>query len=76
MFDQVWPYVTAAVTIASIVASVTPSKADNRVLAVILSVINKFAVNVGKAKNADDVIVEEPEIIDIGNVSAEHDNSL
>jgi uncharacterized membrane protein YraQ (UPF0718 family) len=54
MLDQIWPYVTAAVTIAGIIAAVTPTKADNALLATILRVVNLLAVNVGKAKNADD----------------------
>tara|TARA_R100000781_G_scaffold43786_1_gene29896 strand:+ start:47 stop:238 length:192 start_codon:yes stop_codon:yes gene_type:complete len=39
----------------SIIASITPSKADNEFLSMISKIINTLSFNIGKAKNADDV---------------------
>lgn len=37
--------ITSIITIASIIAKVTPTETDNRVLGVILTVIDKLALN-------------------------------
>ena len=49
-----WPTVTAVVTLAAAIAAITPSRHDDRIVQFILDVINKLALNIGKAKNADD----------------------
>mgnify|MGYP003146849250 CR=1 FL=1 len=45
--------ITALVTIANVITSLTPSTADNKALQKILDVLNMLSVNVGKNKNAD-----------------------
>jgi len=45
--------ITALVTAATAVTALTPSKADDKVLSMILSVLNIMAGNFGKNKNAD-----------------------
>ena len=54
MLDQIWPYVTAAVTFAAAIAAITPTKKDNAILNIVLRFINTLAINVGQARNADD----------------------
>ena len=44
----------SVVTAASAIAAVTPSKGDDKVVNAIQKVINVLALNVGKARNADD----------------------
>lgn len=46
-----WQYVTAAVTIASTVAAVTPTPEEGSVWAKLYKIIDFLAVNVGKAKD-------------------------
>jgi hypothetical protein len=47
--------VTAVVTLAAAITAVTPSKVDNSWLKKIVSLLNLLGLNVGQAKNADDV---------------------
>ena len=44
---------TTVVTAATAITALTPTKADDRVIATILSVLNFLAGNFGKNKNAD-----------------------
>ena len=46
--------ITALVTAATAVTALTPTKADDKVVAVALRVLNVLAGNVGKNRNADD----------------------
>jgi len=46
--------ITALVTAATAVTALTPSTADDKVLNMVLRVLNLLAGNVGKNKNADD----------------------
>lgn len=46
--------VTSLVTAATAITALTPTKADDQWLAMILRVLNVLAGNVGKNKNADD----------------------
>jgi len=48
-------YITAAIAVAAAITMVTPSKVDNEWLQKIVSLLNLLGLNVGKAKNADDV---------------------
>ena len=43
------------IAIAAIIAAATPTKVDDRILQLILDIINKLGINVGKATNKDDV---------------------
>lgn len=45
--------ITGLVTAASVVTALTPTESDNKVVNVILRVLNVLALNVGKNKNAD-----------------------
>tara|TARA_Y100000310_G_scaffold91161_1_gene88451 strand:- start:833 stop:1030 length:198 start_codon:yes stop_codon:yes gene_type:complete len=45
---------TAFVTAAAGIAALTPTRADNKVIDMLLRVLNVLAINVGQAKNADD----------------------
>ena len=47
--------VTAVVALAAAITMVTPSKVDNVWLQKIVQLLNLLGLNVGKAKNADDV---------------------
>ena len=47
--------ITAVVTVAAAITAVTPSKVDNTWLQKIVSLLNLLGLNLGKAKNADDV---------------------
>tara|TARA_R100001463_G_scaffold39003_1_gene83636 strand:+ start:373 stop:528 length:156 start_codon:yes stop_codon:yes gene_type:complete len=49
--EQIIDIATAIISIASIIAAVTPSKIDNEVLNKIMQFINILAVNVANAKN-------------------------
>jgi len=46
--------ITGIVTAATAVSAITPTQADNRILSVVLTVLNFAAGNVAKNKNADD----------------------
>ena len=45
--------VTGIISIATVITALTPSKADDKILAGFLKFINLLAGNVGKNKNAD-----------------------
>ena len=45
--------VTAAISLAAVIAAITPSKADDAFIQKVLNVVNMLAINVGKARNAD-----------------------
>ena len=45
---------TGLVTAATAITAITPTTVDNKVLAVVLAVLNFAAGNVGKNRNADD----------------------
>ena len=49
------PIITGIITVAAAIAAVTPSKSDDRIVQLILDIINKLGLNIGKAKNKDDV---------------------
>ncbi|MCK4579388.1 MAG: hypothetical protein KAU50_11405 [Candidatus Marinimicrobia bacterium] len=49
------PKIATVIAGCALIASVTPSKKDDRILQFLLDIVNKLALNVGKAKNADDV---------------------
>ena len=46
--------VTALVTAAAGITAITPTKTDDKIVSTILRVLNILALNVFKAKNADD----------------------
>lgn len=50
MIYEYWNIFTTIVTLASMIAAVTPTKKDDKVIAKIKSVINLAAFNVGNAK--------------------------
>ena len=43
------------IAVAAAITAITPSKSDDRIVQLILDILNKLGLNVGKAKNADDV---------------------
>ncbi len=47
--------ITAIITVAGTITMLTPSKVDNQWLQKIVSLLNLLGLNLGKAKNADDV---------------------
>lgn len=47
--------ITAVIAVAAAVTAITPSKVDNAWLKKIVSLLNLIGLNVGQAKNADDV---------------------
>ena len=49
-----WPVVTSAIAVAAAIATITPSKSDDRIVQLLLDIVNKIGLNIGKAKNADD----------------------
>lgn len=53
-----WPVwlsaVTAVVTAATAITALTPTQTDDKVINMVLKVLNILAGNVGKNKNADD----------------------
>ena len=52
--ETIIPIVTAVVALASAIAALTPSESDNKVVQVILDIVNALGINIGKAGNADD----------------------
>lgn len=53
-FIVVWiPRVSTVIAGCALIATVTPSKNDDRILQFILDIVNKLALNIGKAKNKD-----------------------
>ena len=58
IFDQLpaWAVaITSLVTACAGIAALTPTKIDDKVFGAALRVINVVGLNIGKAKNADDV---------------------
>lgn len=53
--NEVWPWVTAAVTIAGVITAATKTKNDDKILSGIMRLLNIVALNFGQARNADDV---------------------
>tara|TARA_B100001094_G_scaffold23284_1_gene19705 strand:+ start:2711 stop:2893 length:183 start_codon:yes stop_codon:yes gene_type:complete len=51
--EQLITLTTAVVTAASLVSALTPNKADNKITAILLKLVNWLAINVGKAKPKD-----------------------
>ncbi|MHA2068760.1 MAG: hypothetical protein ACXABY_30720 [Candidatus Thorarchaeota archaeon] len=47
--------ITAVIALAAAITAITPSKVDNEWLKKIVSLLNLLGLNIGKAKNADDV---------------------
>tara|TARA_R100000306_G_C4371075_1_gene139992 strand:+ start:1484 stop:1678 length:195 start_codon:yes stop_codon:yes gene_type:complete len=46
--------ITSVLTAATAITALTPSQADDKMLNMVLRVLNTLAGNVGKNKNADD----------------------
>jgi hypothetical protein len=44
-------YATAAIAIASIIASITPTPRDDAIIGKLYKIIDLFALNIGKAKD-------------------------
>ena len=53
--EEIVALVTAIISVATVITAVTPSTADDKILAGILKFINLLAGNIGKNKNADAV---------------------
>ena len=47
------PIVSAVIAVASAIAAITPSKSDDRIVQLVLDIVNKLGLNVGKATNKD-----------------------
>ena len=47
--------VASVVAAAAAIATITPTKTDDKIVNVLLRVVNVLGLNVGKAKNKDDV---------------------
>ncbi len=45
---------TVVCTVASVIASVTPSTSDDKVVQVLVDIVNRLGLNVGEATNKDD----------------------
>ena len=63
LFDWVgtyWAIISTVMAIATFITTLTPTTADDKVVALLLRVLNLMAGNVGKNKNLDEVI--EPEL--------------
>jgi hypothetical protein len=51
-WEQIFAVITAAVTVASAIAAITPSETDNRIVSKIKKVVDVIAINVKNAKSA------------------------
>lgn len=51
--ENVIAVVTAVVTLASVIAAITPTDKDNKFIAKVMGLVNALAVNVGNAKNKE-----------------------
>jgi hypothetical protein len=49
--DNIIKIVTGVITIATVIATMTPNDSDNKIIKKILDIINAFGFNFGKAKN-------------------------
>lgn len=47
------PVVAGIISVASLIAAITPSKNDDRIVQFVLDIVNKLGLNVGKATNKD-----------------------
>lgn len=47
------PVITGIIAVASAIAAITPSKSDDRIVQLILDIVNKLGLNVAKAANKD-----------------------
>ena len=47
------PILAGVISVASLIASITPSKSDDRIVQFVLDIVNKLGLNVGKAVNKD-----------------------
>jgi hypothetical protein len=47
-------HVTLLITAAAGMATLTPTKSDDKAIAMVLRVVNMVGLNFGKARNADD----------------------
>ena len=45
-----WPVVPSVITIASVIAKITPNKTDDEILAKVLKVVDFFALTTGKTE--------------------------
>jgi len=52
-FGKILTVAMAILSAATVITAVTPTKVDDKVVGFILKVLNLFAGNVGKNKNAD-----------------------
>ena len=50
---QYWPIVAGVISPCAAISAATPSKSDDRIMQIILDIINKLGLNVFRAKNAD-----------------------
>jgi len=53
--NGVFNIITAVIALAAAITAITPSKADNYWVQKIIQFANMLGLNIGKAKNADDV---------------------
>ena len=51
--EEIVALVTAVISVATVITAITPSKADDKILAGFLKFINLLAGNILKNKNAD-----------------------